>query len=51
LTEIEAINWKIQFCWFKARVGFQGNELADTLGKEAATNEDITECYKKVPKM
>jgi hypothetical protein len=32
-------------------VGIQGNELADTLAKEAATNSDITECYKKVPKI
>jgi hypothetical protein len=24
--------------------------LADTLTKEAATDEDITECYRKVPK-
>jgi hypothetical protein len=28
----------------------QENELADTLAKEAATNTDIMECYKKVPK-
>jgi hypothetical protein len=28
----------------------QGNELADTLAKEAATNSDIIECYKKIPK-
>jgi hypothetical protein len=31
-------------------LGVQGNELADTLAKEAATNTDIMECYKKVPK-
>jgi hypothetical protein len=44
------IDWKIQFCCLKAHVGIQGNELADTLAKEAATNADIRECYKKVPK-
>jgi len=44
------INWKIQFCWVKAHVRIQGNELANTLAKEAATNADITECYKNVPK-
>ena len=31
-------------------VGIQGNEIAETLAKEAATNTDIKECYKKVPK-
>ena len=43
-------DWKIQLCWVKAYVGIQGNELADTVAKEAATNADIKECYKKVPK-
>ena len=43
-------NWKIQFCWVKAHIGIQGNELDNTLAKEVATNTDIKECYKKVPK-
>jgi hypothetical protein len=43
------INWKIQFSWDKAHAGIPGNELTDTLAKEAAMNADITECYKKVP--
>jgi len=50
LTEMEKINWKIQLSCVKAHVGIQGNELADTFAKEAATNADIIECYKKVPK-
>jgi ribonuclease HI len=50
LTQMEKINWKIQLCWVKAHVGIQGNELADTLAKEAATSTDIMECYKKFPK-
>ena len=47
---MEKTDWKIQFCWVKAHIGIQGNELADTLTKEAATNADITEFYHKVPK-
>jgi ribonuclease HI len=44
LTEMGKIDWKIQYCWVRAHVGIQGNELADTLVKEAATNADIREC-------
>jgi len=44
------IKWKIQFCWVKAHAGIQGNEIADTFAREAATNADIIECYKNVPK-
>jgi hypothetical protein len=50
LTQMGKINWKIQLCWVKAYIGIQGNELAATLTREAATKTDIIECYKKVPK-
>jgi hypothetical protein len=49
-AEMRATNWEIQFCWVKAHVGTQENELADTHAKKAATNMDLAENYKKVPK-
>ena len=50
LTEMGKTNWKIQLSWVKVHVEIQGNQLADTLAKEAATKADIIESYKKVPK-
>jgi ribonuclease HI len=50
LNEMMKTNWTIKFRWVKARAGIRGDELADTLAKEAATNENITESYKRVPK-
>ena len=50
VEEMGEINWNMKYCWVKAHVVVQGNEIADTLAKEAATNVDIIECYKKVPK-
>jgi ribonuclease HI len=49
-AEMRTTNWEIQFYWVKAHVGTQGNELADTLAKETASNMDFAENYKKVPK-
>jgi ribonuclease HI len=49
-AEMRRTNWEVQFCWVEAHVGIQGNELADTLVKEAATNMNLVENYKKVPK-
>jgi len=34
----------------KTHAGHHGNELADQLAKEAATNNGIIECYNKIPK-
>jgi len=34
----------------KRHAGTWGNELADQLAKEAATNTDIPTCYSRVPK-
>jgi ribonuclease HI len=50
VTELERNNWKIDFSWIKAHAGHYGNELADQLAKEAASNNDISECYQKIPK-
>jgi hypothetical protein len=50
VNEMEKQNWKIEFNWIKAHAGHHGNELAEQLAKEAATNRDIKECYKRIPK-
>ena len=47
---MENQNWKIEFNWIKAHAGHHGNELADQTAKEAATNSDNNECYKRTPK-
>ena len=44
VADMGEIKWKIQLCWVKAHAGIQGNELADTLAKETATNADIIQC-------
>jgi ribonuclease HI len=41
VIEMEKQNWKTEFNWIKAHAGHHGNELADQLAKEAATNRDI----------
>ena len=48
--KLEQTAWTIRFCWVKAHAEIQGNELANTLAKEATTNVDIPVCYDKIPK-
>ena len=50
LNEMMKTNWKIKLRWVKAHIGIRGNELTDTLAKEAAANQNIKESYKRVPK-
>jgi len=50
VIELENHKWTTEFNWIKAHAGHQGNELADQLAKEAATSNDINECYSRVPK-
>jgi len=50
LKEMTKTNWEIQLQWVKTHAGIRGNELADTLAKEAAANENIKESYTRVPK-
>ena len=49
-TELERNNCKIEFRWIKAHAGHYGDELVDQLAKEAASENDITECYRRIPK-
>jgi len=48
--EIKEVGWQIAIQRVKAHVGIKGNELADTLDKNATTNETITERYTRIPK-
>ena len=49
VLEMEQQEWKMAFRWIKAHAGQRGNELADQLAKEAASNKNVDKCYNRFP--
>jgi len=46
---MEEHEWKVDFSWIKAHAGQRGNELADSLAKEASRSSNIGECHNRDP--
>ena len=49
IKRLEDLRWTAVYSWVKARVGIQGNELADHLAKKAATDDKGEILYDKIP--
>ena len=47
---LEIDKWRVSFAWIKAHAGIHGNELADRTAKAAASDQNATVYYKKIPK-
>ena len=51
VLHLTLLDWTTFFRWVKAHAGIKGNEMADTLAKEAAQNEDEQNIvYDRIPK-
>ncbi|KAJ4449388.1 hypothetical protein ANN_00787 [Periplaneta americana] len=49
IRKLEILNWTIHFSWVKAHVGLAGNELADHLEKQAASNNELPVSFDRIP--
>jgi hypothetical protein len=50
MKRLEDLEWTVFFNWVKAHTRIPGNELADRLAKEAATEDTGEIVYYKIPR-
>jgi ribonuclease HI len=50
IRNLEKGSWIVHFTWVKAHDNNYGNELADQLAKEAASDDALDITYNKLPK-
>ena len=50
IITLRSNKWTIEFSWIKAHAGNFGNELADRLAKDAASNEELPVDFDRIPK-
>ncbi|KAJ4448399.1 hypothetical protein ANN_10415 [Periplaneta americana] len=48
IRKLETLNWTIHFAWVKAHAGLEGNELADHLAKQAASNNELPVSFDRI---